>query len=322
MPILSDSSYSPGLLFKNKHFNTIYRTLFTKYAITYKRERIELPDGDFIDIDIAPVNSRKAIIAIHGLEGSSNSTYIQSLALLANQQGYDVVAVNLRGCSGENNRLIATYHSGKTEDIQYVLNHLISKNNYDSYHIVGYSLGGNMALKYMGENGSTLSHYIKSAVSVSVPCDLKASAIQMNRFSNRIYLKRFLDSMKAKAIQKYDTLPNAPLRKETILSCNSFKDFDDAYTAPAHGFDNAEHYWKSASCKQFIPTIKKPTLLITALDDPFFTKACYPFKEAKENTYFYFETPTYGGHVGFRTSLLQKDDNWCEKRILQFINQQ
>lgn len=320
MPVLKNSTYKPSLLFRNKHFNTVYRTLFTNSRVNFTRKRLELTDGDFIDLDISSVNSDRLVMAIHGLEGSSKSSYIVSLTNVLNQDGFDVIAINLRGCSGELNRLLSSYHSGKTEDLEAVIDHIDNHYNYKEIHIVGYSLGGNMALKYMGEK-SSLSK-IKSTIGVSVPCDLKATALKMNSFSNRLYLNEFLKSLEKKTIGKLEKFPDSFLTKESIQSIKTFKDFDDLYTAPAHGFKNAEDYWEKSSCKQFIPFIKTPTLLITALDDPFFDTECFPFKEAEASEFFFMEPTTYGGHVGFGTSLYNKKDTWCEHRILSFLKHQ
>ncbi len=320
MSVLKNTAYKPSFLFKNKHFNTVYRTLFTKYNVQFNRERLELSDGDFIDLDISSVRSNKVVIAIHGLEGSSSSTYILSLTKVLNKHGFDVFAMNLRGCSGELNRLLSSYHSGKTEDLEAVIQHLKKNYHYKEIHIVGYSLGGNLTLKYMGEIGKQTT--IKSAVGVSVPCDLEATAIKMNALSNRLYLHKFLESLLAKTYQKLAAFPDSFLTKESIKRIKNFKDFDDTYTAPAHGFKDAEDYWRTSSCKQFIPFIKTPTLLITALDDPFFTKECYPTEEAKNNADFHLETTIYGGHVGFGSHLNFKQNTWCEYRILSFLQQQ
>ena len=322
MPVLNNSTYKPSLLFKNNHFNTVYRTLFNKNVINFNRKRLELEDGDFIDLDFSSVNSNKVIIAIHGLEGSSYSTYIQSITTYANQKNYDVIAINLRGCSGEQNRLISSYHSGITHDLDAVIRHLEAAYTYDEINIIGYSLGGNISLKYAGEQGASISNKIASVVGISVPCDLKASAEKINTFSNKLYQKMFMQTLKKKAITKTEAFPNSFLSKEKIRAAKSFKDFDDAYTAPVHGFKNAEDYWKKCSCKQFIPSIKVPSILITALDDPFLKAPCYPFKEATASKNLFMEAPNYGGHVGFGTSLNTRNNNWCEDRILSFITEQ
>ncbi len=317
MPVLKNSTYNPSFLFKNGHFNTIYRTLFHNSNVNFNRERLELADGDFIDLDSSSVNSEKVVIAIHGLEGSSKSSYILSLTNVVNKHGFDVVAMNHRSCSGEPNRLLSSYHSGKTKDLEMVIQYIENQYSYKEIHIVGYSLGGNMTLKYMGEDN--VSSKVTSAVGVSVPCSLKDSSIQMNLLSNRIYLNRFLKSLEQKTLEKLERFPDSFLTIASIKSIKNFKDFDDVYTAPAHSFKDAEDYYKKSSSKQYIPSIKTPTLLITALDDPFFGTACYPFKEAKANDSFFMEVTDHGGHVGFGSYLNTVQNTWCEHRILSFL---
>ncbi len=320
MPILNNSTYQPSFLFKNGHFNTSYRALFHKVDNNFKRERLELADGDFIDLDVSSVNSEKLVIAIHGLEGSSKSSYILSLTEVLNKHHFDVVAINLRSCSGEQNRLLSSYHSGKTEDLEAVIEHISNQYNYNEIHIVGYSLGGNLTLKYMGEGN--VSPKIKSAVGVSVPCSLKDSSVQMELLSNWFYLNRFLKTLKKKSFEKLEKFPDSFITKEAILAIKNFKDFDDFYTAPAHGFKDADDYYATSSCKQYLPNITTPTLLITSLDDPFFSADSYPFEEAKTNTSFFLEATKHGGHVGFGSSLNSKQNTWCEHRILEFLTYQ
>tara|TARA_R110002073_G_scaffold72537_1_gene177576 strand:+ start:596032 stop:596994 length:963 start_codon:yes stop_codon:yes gene_type:complete len=316
MPHLKDSTYSPSILFKNGHLNTIYRVGFGASEANYVRKRVELKDGDFIDLDFSTVTSKKIVVITHGLEGSSNSTYVISLTEILNNNGYDTVAINLRGCSGEPNRLLSSYHSGKTEDLDEVIQYIQSNYSYSEINLVGYSLGGNLTLKYIGE---AERKHIHCAVAISVPCDLKSTALKMNTFSNRMYLKRFLKTLKKKAYQKVEQFPDSFLTKETIANLKNFKDFDDFYTAPAHHFKDAEDYWLKASCQQFIPSIKTNSLLINALDDPFLTKDSFPIKEATNNAYFHLETPKYGGHVGFVSYLNITKLRWCENRILSFL---
>lgn len=321
MPIIKNTTYRPTFPFQNPHFNTVYRPLIYKRKFAYNRKRLELSDGDFIDLDISSVQSERAIIAIHGLEGESQSSYIQSLSDFVNYAGIDMIALNLRGCSGEDNRLFQTYHSGKSEDLNSVIEYILTNENYKEIYLVGYSLGGNLVLKYVGERRE-ISSIIKSAVGISVPCDLEATAIKMSSLRNTLYLKMFLNSLIAKLKRKNDAFPNSILDLESIRKIKNFEDFDNVYTAPANGFINANDYWEKCSCKQFIPTINIPSLMITALDDPFFSERCYPFDEATENPNFHLETPRYGGHVGFGRYLGKKHVNWVDQRILTFINKQ
>ena len=319
MPVINHSTYRPTFPFRNKHLNTVYRTFFNKLTIPFDRKRLELSDGDFIDLDFTTVNSNKVVIALHGLEGSSQSTYMLSLANILNQHFYDIIAVNLRGCSGYPNRLFSSYHSGKTEDLEAIIQYVENNYSYKEIYLVGYSLGGNLTLKYMGEKGNSISSKVKCAVGVAVPCDLKASSAKINSIANWPYLKMFLKSLRKKSFQKLEQFPDSFLTKEMILSIKNFEDFDNVYTGPAHGFKNAQDYYKIASCKQYIPSIKIPTLLITALDDPFFSKECYPFKEAETNDSFFMEATKYGGHVGFASSFDVEKNIWCENRILSFL---
>ena len=320
MPLIKNTTYQPAFPFTNRHFNTVFRTFYNPHRINFRRERLELEDGDFLDLDCTLLKSDKVVIAIHGLEGSSNSTYIHSLATLLHDHGIDMIALNLRSCSGVPNRLYSSYHSGKTRDLHSVITYVTEKLNYQSVSIVGYSLGGNMAIKYMGEYAAGMSQKIKTAIGVSVPCDLEGSAKKINLHSNRLYRKVFMKSLLKKLKDKVSKFPQSPLTTEDLKNIHDFKDFDNAYTAPAHGFKDAVDYWHQSSCKQFIPKINKPTLLITAMDDPFLTKSCYPFKEAEANTMFYLLTTQYGGHVGFGQSLNPHSNNWCEKQIINFIN--
>ncbi len=317
MPHIEKSTYSPSLFFKNKHINTMYRVGFGDSSVHFSRKRVELSDGDFIDLDFSTVGAKKIAVLIHGLEGSSTSTYVVSLTKVLNKHGFDTAAINLRGCSGESNRLLCSYHSGKTEDVDEVIRFIQASYNYEEINLVGFSLGGNLTLKYLGEQARP---DINAAVAVSVPCDLSTTAIQMNKLSNMIYLNKFLKTLKEKAFLKLEEFPDSFLTEATIKGVRNFEDFDNLYTAPANGFKNASDYWQKASCKQFIPSIKTTSLLINALDDPFLTTDSFPVKEAIDNPYFHLETPKYGGHVGFVTYLNIKKMLWCEHRVLQFLN--
>lgn len=276
-------------------------------------------DNDFIDLDISSINANRVVIAIHGLEGSSNSNYIQSITKVMNDNNYDVIAVNLRGCSGEPNKLLSSYHSGKTDDLFEIIEFIEANYSYEQIHIVGYSLGGNITLKFMGEYVGKISDKIKSAVAVSAPCDLKSSAIAITKFSNKLYLANFLKTLKVKALEKLKRFPNANLDEDKIINAKNFYDFDEFVTAPTHGFKSAEDYWSTSSSKQFLPKIEKPTLLITALDDPFLGESCYPNDEAKQSKYFYLLPTKYGGHVGFSTNFDMESNFWLESEILSFI---
>jgi predicted alpha/beta-fold hydrolase len=319
MALIYNNTYYPQLIFRNKHFNTAYRTLFHRFEINYNRKRISTADSDFLDLDFASVGSDKIVILMHGLEGSSDSNYIKSLVAVLNDQNFDVVVLNMRGCSGEPNHLLESYHSGKTDDLKEVISYLEKEYVYNEISIVGFSLGGNITLKYLGENGEEVPAILKAAVTISVPCDLKGSSVALGRFSNKPYMMRFLRTLKKKAYEKTEKFPHSSLTTQNIRKAKNFYDFDNAFTAPAHGFENAFDYWKKSSSKQFIPNIKIPTLLITSFDDPFLSKSCFPVVEAKENSFFNLELNKYGGHVGFNTNFGIENEMWLENRITDFL---
>ena len=317
MPLIP-STYNPSIYFKNGHFNTVYKTLFYNKKLNYKRERIFTPDNDFLDLDFSMVGSDTLVIAMHGLEGSSQSKYIISAIDYLNSQKIDCVAVNFRGCSGEDNNHLYSYNSGKTDDVAVVIHHLVSTYNYQNIILLGYSMGGNITLKYLGEYDA-IPKEIKGAVAISVPCDLRGSSNALAKPKNKVYMNRFLKTLKEKTILKMEKFPENNINKEHILNAKTFKDFDNGLTAPLFGYKNAEDYWKQCSSKQFIPAISKPTLLINALDDSFLSESCFPIDEAKNHTYLDLETPKFGGHVGFNSSIFVKDERWSEKRVFEFI---
>ena len=241
MPILK-STFLPSLPFRNGHFNTIYRPFFMKEGHNYKRKRINTWDNDFIDLDFSKVNSNIIVILIHGLEGSSESKYILSASKELNQSGYDTVSFNLRGCSGEDNNLLATYHSGKTEDLEFVISHLIENYNYEKIMVVGYSLGGNITLKYFGEFALSIHNKVACAVAVSVPIDLASSSKVMGGLKNKLYMEKFLRSLRLKVFEKSKKFPEYKLDISQLMKAKTFKDFDGLYTAPVSGYSSPEDY--------------------------------------------------------------------------------
>lgn len=321
MPIVSVDNYLPPFPFKNRHLNTASPTLFRKVkGVEYTRYRIGTPDADFIDFDISSVKSNAVAIIIHGLEGNSNKAYVKGAVRAINSIGIDALAINLRGCSEENNLLFSSYHSGKTDDLELIVNQAINQLTYQNVYLLGFSLGGNIVLKFAGEGRSKFYDKIRAIAAISVPCDLKATAYQMDKTSNFIYLHRFLKTLKKKALEKIDKHRVKSYSVSQIKSAKSFREFDDLFTAPVHGFKSAEDYWEQSSSLQFIPQITLPTLLINALDDPFLPQECYPYKVVELKSTIYLQTPKYGGHLGFMTSLYFNELLWHEKQIVNFFN--
>lgn len=316
MPIIA-SDYNPPFLFKNGHFSTIYSGLIrTVPGVRQERERIVLPDKDFLDLDwsYAQQPSHKVLILLHGLEGSAQRPYITGSAKLANAQGYDVCAVNYRGCSGVINTLYRSYHSGATEDLDAVVQHLLKNNTYDEIFIKGFSLGGNLALKYIGE-GRDLPKQIRGVVAVSAPCDLHSSLKQLLLPKNYLYSLRFKEHLIAKLRLKQKVFPSK-ITDADIANIKTLKDFDDIYTSRAHGFKDALDYYKTCSSLPFLPGIDIATLIINAKNDSFLGPECYPHKEAEENNSIFLEIPESGGHVGFYGS---QNTTYTEKRALKFF---
>ncbi|MEM9141842.1 MAG: alpha/beta fold hydrolase [Bacteroidota bacterium] len=316
MPIIP-SNYTPPLLFRNGHFATIYSGLFRKVSgLVQERERLELPDGDFVDLDWSypkqPTNT--VVILLHGLEGHGQRPYITGSAQLFNANGYAACAVNFRGCSGETNRLFRSYHSGATEDLDAVVKHILSLGNYRHLVIKGVSLGGNMALKYVGEH-TELPSEIKAVIGVSVPCDLYSSLKQLQSPKNYLYARRFREHLVAKLQLKLPLFPDR-ISQSDIVNIKTLKDFDDSYTSRAHGFADALDYYEKCSCLQFLPNIPVPSLILNARNDSFLGPECYPYQEAEQNPKLYLEVPKYGGHVGFYAP---GGYYYNEKRALKFM---
>ncbi|MDE0535636.1 YheT family hydrolase [Tenacibaculum sp. L6] len=291
-----------------------------KNTIVYDRTRVTTWDADFIDLDFSLVGSKSLVLLIHGLEGSSQSNYMITTSNYLNKKGFDTVCMNLRGCSGEDNLLLGTYHSGKTDDVDFIIKYLNKNYSYDEIILVGFSLGGNLTLKYLGEF-SDIPSEVKGGVAVSVPVDLTSSQAELNKLKNKIYLNEFLKTMKLKLLKKAEKFPDFKLNKELLFKASKFRHLEKQYTVPVFGFESPEDYWQKASSKPFIPEIKAPTLLINALNDSFLSKECFPTKEAKNMKNFYLLTPNYGGHVGFISSFTNTENDWLEKRIAQFIEE-
>ena len=306
------SSYSlPWFLF-NVHAETIYPSVFRKVKLNdYKRERIKTIDDDFLDLDWLKQESKRLIVISHGLEGNSRRPYIKGMAKAFFNKGFDVLAWNFRGCSEEMNKALRFYHSGATDDLLTVINHAIA-HDYNEIFLIGFSLGGNLTLKFLGEG--KVSEKIKGAVTFSVPMELNTSGEKISKPSNWIYSNRFLKSLKQKIKAK------SVFKKEIDItglgSIKTLRQFDDRYTAPLHGFKNALDYYHQCSAIHFFKNIKTPTLIVSAKNDPFLSNECFP--QDIKNEFVNFEFPERGGHVGFAT-FNKKNLYWSEQRALDFI---
>jgi len=286
--------------------------------VLYERERIELPDGDFVDVDWSRKKSRKLVIVLHGLEGSADRPYIRGIIKVMNEAGWDGVGLNFRGCSGSPNRLARGYHSGETGDLGFLVEWVIDSGKYDEITIVGFSLGGNVTLKYLGEQGEELHPMIKRAVAISTPVHLASCSIELQKLKNWPYLNSFLKSLKQKIRDKSDILKGV-IDLEKAYRTKNFYQYDDLVTAPLHGFDSAMDYYTKSSSLQYIPDIKIPTLVINAKNDSFLSEDSYPRQLAQQSDLFHLEIPDYGGHVGF-ASRHPEQLYWTDTRVEWFLN--
>lgn len=323
MPYLKKSSYKPPFWLMGGHLQTMYPVLFRKKPkMSSRREALSTPDGDRILLDMALADksgSGKAVaILSHGLEGDSRRKYMLGMGRIFLKHGVDVVARNFRCCGGEMNVLPGMYHSGQTEDLHAVVNFCLSL-GYERIFLLGFSMGGNQVLKYLGEQGACMSVQVVGAAVFSVPCDLTGCAKALDQPSNRVYMEYFLRSLRVKIKEKHRQYPKLyPL--QGLDAIKTFAEFDDRYTAPVHGFSSAADYWEKASCLPFLQKITVRTLLVNAKNDPFLSESCFPVELSKMHEYLFFETPEQGGHVGFvprRGSRCY----WPERRAVQFLLQ-
>ncbi|NOT73836.1 MAG: alpha/beta fold hydrolase [Cyclobacteriaceae bacterium] len=305
------SPYSPPSILFNRHIETIYPSVARKVTLQNpERERITTPDDDFLDLDWFRSGSNRCVIISHGLEGNSSRAYVTGMAKAFLSNGYDVLAWNFRGCSGEINKQLRFYHSGATDDLGTVVNH-VSK-FYNEVFLIGFSLGGNVTLKYLGE--SKVNSAVKRSATFSVPIDLHKSCLEISKPHNWIYSERFLRNLKAKVRAK------AAVRKDLDTSMlnkvQNLKEFDDHFTGPLHGFTDAIDYYTQCSSIHFLKNIQVPTLMVNSLNDPFLSEECFP-KENFQNLKC--EFPDRGGHVGFAL-FNQNGLYWSELRALSFID--
>ena len=323
MPLV-DSTYAPPPFLSSGHMQTLVASLARRVDFTYDRhERIDTPDGDFLDLFWAApqegggsgsVPERVAVLT-HGLEGRADRLYMRGMARALTRRGWAVCAWNLRGCGEAMNRRPTTYHSGKTDDLEAVVSH-VRGDGYDDISLIGFSLGGNLTLKYLGERGAAVDDRVRGAVAFSVPVDLQAASHQIARWTNGHYTAYFLRSLREKIRAKARQHPTA-VRPEALSHVRTLRDFDDAYTAPLNGFRTADTYYRRASSNPLLPDIAVPTLLVNAANDPFLAEACYPRGAARESECFTLEVPASGGHVGFVS--LRGDEYWSERRAASFL---
>ncbi len=315
------SAFKPAWWCRNPHQQTLW-PIFARHRlkVNYHRQRLELTDGDFLDLDWSDsVNhDRPIVLVLHGLEGSSQSHYIRGLCSALNQHEFRPCVMNFRGCSGENNRLPRTYHAGETGDLDYVIRWLHLLNPDMPLFAVGYSLGANMLLKLLGQKDPEIP--LAAAAAVSVPFELSQCASRLEKGFSKIYQHWLIGSMKKTAIRKADQ-HDTGLDIPALLKTRTFREFDNLGTAPLHGFRDAEHYYSTDSCRQHLPRITTPTLILQAKDDPFMTQDLLP-EEHELGPGVQLELSDKGGHTGFVEGYFPGLARyWLEIRLVQFLTQ-
>ena len=309
--------YHPSFWFRNAHINTCYPTFFRKVDISYRRQRIFLEDGDFLDFDWVEKGNSKLILLCHGLEGSSESHYIKAFACYFSERAWDILALNYRSCSKEPNPSPFFYIAGKGDEISTALQYASS---YEEIVFIGFSLGANKVLHYLGTERE-IPKNVTMGVAVSPPCDLKGSSLLFARGWNKIYEQYFLKQLKKKMIQKEEKYPNIfqkfEISLEEVQKAKTLVEFDNLVTSKLAGCKDAYEYYKRNSSLFCLKNIHHPSFILTALDDPMMSESCYPREEVEKNMFLYLETPKYGGHISYASF---EKDYWLEKFIFEKVN--
>ena len=290
------------------HLQTVVAALSPAPRVAWRRERWDTPDGDYIDLDWAGEGGGPLLALFHGLEGGSSSHYARRIAALALARGWRCVVPHFRGCSGALNRLPRAYHSGDSAELDWILRRLRPD------YAAGVSLGGNVLLKWLGEQGAAAPALPRRAAAVSAPLDLAASGRALDRGVNRrLYTRLFLTTMKAKAHARI-TLHRSPIDERRLARARTLHEFDELVTAPLHGFRDADDYWARASSAPWLEHIRVPTLLLNARNDPFLPAAALEAATRRSSAAVRLEFPDTGGHAGF-----PGQGNWFAQRILDFL---
>lgn len=319
--------FIPAWWCRNRHLQTVWRKCFGEIpSLSLRRERWTTEDDDFLDLDFlepVPENGapepRATVLFLHGLEGSSRAKYILGMMANAAESGWRGVALNFRSCSGEINRQPRFYHSGETGDLDWVLGQLRGRYAKHPLFVVGFSLGGNVLLKWLGEKGVKADLRVQAAVAISVPFDLGIAAHRIDSGFGKIYGNNFLPTLKQKLLEKEQTYPGL-LDRNLVKQVKSYIDFEDQLFAPIHHFSSAEAYWRLCSAKYFIDGIRCPTLILHAEDDPFLPGSELPMAQLRHSSFLKLELSAKGGHTGFVEGLVPwRVSYWSESQTMQFL---
>lgn len=316
MPLVLTSEYEKPWHFFNAHIETIFPSVFSKqYAVNYERKKLELSDGDFLDLDWIRGGNRKLLIISHGLEGSTERHYVKRAADYFQNKQWDILAWNTRGCGGETNRLARSSHHGETHDLAAIVDHALTHSEYESIVLLGISMGGCQTVKYFGEFET--DDRILGGFTASVSCQLRDTSIAAEGNLGGFYAKVFLNSLKKNL--KLKAKQHKEISEIDIDEIKSFDDFHRDVTLKIYGFDSVEDFYKQSSCGNYFEGITKPVFILNAQNDPLLGSGCFPYDEIGEHQYVYLETPKHGGHVGFE--LQGKPHSYIEVCAENFINE-
>jgi uncharacterized protein len=315
-PPFQAAPFSPPWWLGQTDLQTVVAGKWPRPSMPYARERIELPDDDFLDLDWMRQGAPRLAVISHGLEGHSQRTYMTGMVATLHRRGWDVLAWNQRSCSGEINRAPRLYHNGVTDDLGHVITHAADSGDYAAVALVGFSLGGNLSLLYLGRE--EIHPKIRAAVAFSVPCDLTSASIELARPRNQLYMRYFLRSLRQKVREKAAQYPQL-VSEEGYDEIRDFLAFDDRYTAPLHGFRDGRDYWEQCSSAPWLERIPVPALLVNAQDDPFLSEECYPWDACKKNAKLHLLAPKRGGHCAF---LDHRHERWSERTAADYLEQQ
>jgi len=315
------SAYRAPAWLPGGHLQTLYASLFIRVPpVGYRRERLELEDGDFLDFDWVDGRTGSPVVVLfHGLEGSGDSHYARGLMAQAGARGWHGVVAHFRGCSGEDNRLPRAYFAGDSADIERMLRHVRTRHPDAPVYAVGVSLGGNALLKWLGEQGDAAGALVDRAAGVSAPLDLAAAGHALDHgFNRRVYTARFLATLKRKALGKARRFPGL-LDAKAIATATTFREFDTLVTARLHGFRDADDYWLKVSSKPLLKSVAVPTLVINAKNDPFLPACSLP-TPAEVASAVTLEQPATGGHVAFPSGPFPGNLGWLPQRLMQHFD--
>ncbi|HET7307366.1 MAG TPA: hydrolase [Gammaproteobacteria bacterium] len=319
--MITQSTFRPAWWLKNRHAQTIFPTLFRRRPkLAVRRERLELPDGDFADCDWVGGDRGPIVIVLHGLEGSIDSSYATGIMALIDRLDWRGVLLHFRGCSGEPNRLAAGYHSGFTNDLDFLVTRLHAAEPDTALAAIGFSLGGNVLLKWLGERGASAP--LATAVAVSVPFDPATASDTVEHGLSRIYNWYLLRSMRRSTARKFRRI-KAPVALPELATLKTFRQFDDAVTAPLHGFRDAADYYRRSGSRHFLRDIRVPTLILQSQDDPVVGAEAIPAADELAPAVT-LELSAHGGHVGFVSGRWPWKaeywlEGWVRPQLLQYL---